>query len=465
LADDQRLDAPSVTPLSSAPSAGKAPGSGSGGGFGAALTVMRIPAYRDFTIGSAVSVIGVWLQRVATGWLTWELTETPSWLGIILFTDLFVMTLCAPLAGVVADRMDRLKMLRIAQLLGFLQALSMTVIYALGWMTIGRLVALTVFMGICHATYSAARLSLLPNLEPPSLIPQAIAINAVNFSVARFLGPAVAGAVIAGWGLTYAFGINAAAYVLFTVLILRLRVVTPDRPRREKRGVFSDMVEGCRYAASHAGIGPMLAMMLITAFTIRALPDLLPAFAAQAFGRGVGGLAWLTSAMGLGAMLGGLQMTRQHGTRGLTHRVIWNVALMAVAIAALAATQIFWFGVASAVVCGYVLTINGTGTQALIQSAVDGALRGRVMAVFTLIYQGAPALGAVVLGALADHFGMRWPFFGGAALCLVVWFWMSRRAAPLRAALETGPAGGHATAMAGEAPEGTTAGVSSAGSS
>jgi MFS family permease len=84
-----------------------------------------------------------------------------------------------------------------------------------------------------------------------------------------------------------------------------------------------------------------------------------------------------------------------------------------------------------------VLSVNGTGTQTLIQSAVDGALRGRVMAVFTLIYQGAPALGAVVLGALADHFGMRWPFFGGAALCIAVWFWMSRRIAPIRAALET----------------------------
>lgn len=407
------------------------------GGFGAIRAAMRIAPYRNFTIGSTVSVIGVWLQRVATGWLTWELTETPSWLGIILFTDLFVMTLCSPVTGVIADRMSRMALLHIAQALLLAQALLITIIYAAGWMTIEMLVGLTVFMGVGHAAYSAARLSLLPNLVPKVLIPQAIAVNAVAFNIARFIGPAIAGLVIAHWGLTYAFAINAATYVWFSVILMRIKVVAPDKPRSDKRGVLSDMIEGYHYATRHAGIGPMLLMMLLTAFTIRALPDLLPAFAAQSFGRGVDGLAWLTSGMGLGAMAGGLQMARQHGTHGLTRVVIRNIALMSVAIAALAATDIFWFGVAAAVVCGYVLTVNGTGTQALIQSAVDGALRGRVMAVFTLIYQGAPAVGAVALGTLADHFGMRWPFFGGAAVCLAVWLWMARRTEPLRAALES----------------------------
>lgn len=382
----------------------------SGGGFAAIVTVLRIAAYRNFTIGSTLSVIGVWLQRVATGWLTWELTETPSWLGIILFTDLFVMILCSPLWGVVADRMNRLWLMHIAQILLCIHAIAITVFYALDWMTIERLVALTAFMGIGHSAHSAGRLSLLPNLVPKTLIAQAIAINALSFNVARFLGPAIAGLVIAGWGLTPAFAINAMSYVAFSVLLLRVRMTTPDKPRTSKAGVWSEMVEGYHYATRHAGIGPMLLMMLATAFTIRALPDLLPAFAAQVFGRGVDGLAWLTSAMGLGAMFGGLQVARQHGTRGLTRRVIWNVALMGLAIAALAATGEFWIGVVAAAACGYVLTVNGTGTQTLIQSSVDGALRGRVMAVFTLIYQGAPAIGAVALGTLADHFGMRWPW-------------------------------------------------------
>ena len=370
-----------------------------GGGFAAIVTVLRIAAYRDFTIGSTLSVIGVWLQRVAIGWLTWELTETPSWLGIILFTDLFTLILCSPLWGVVADRMNRLRLLIIAQILLCIHAIAMTMIYALDWMTIERLVVLAVFMGIGHGAHSAGRLSLIPNLVPKALIAQAIAINALSFNVARFIGPAISGLVIAGWGLTPAFAINAMTYVAFSLLLLRVRMTTPDEPRMSNAGVWAEMVEGYHYATRHAGIGPMLIMLLATTFTIRALPDLMPAFAAQVFGRGVDGLAWLTSAMGLGAMFGGLQIARQNGTQGLTKRVIRNVAIMGIALAALVATDEFWLGVAAAVVCGYVLTVNGTGTQTLIQTAVDGALRGRVMAVYTLIYQGAPAIGAVALGA------------------------------------------------------------------
>jgi MFS family permease len=408
------------------------------GGFAGIVAVMRQPGFRDYTSGSMFSVVGVWLQRVATGWLTWELTETPSWLGIITFTDLFVMILLAPIGGVIADRMDRLKLLHVAQILVFIQAASTAAIYSAGWMTIEVLLALTVLSGVGHAAHGAARLSLLPNLVPKELLAQAIAVNALSFNVARFLGPAIAGVVIAGWGLAMAFAINAAAHVAFSLLLLRVRVATPDAPRKSKGGVFSDMAEGYHYATSHKGIGPMLLMMLVTAFTIRALPDLLPAFAAKAFGGDVHELAWLTSAMGLGAMFGGLRMAHQHGTHGLTRFVIWNVALLAVAVGALAASDAFWFGVLAAVACGYVLTVNGTGTQTLIQSAVDGALRGRVMAVFTLIYQGAPAIGAVSLGALADHFGVRWPFLGGALLCLLMWAWMMRRAGPISAALESG---------------------------
>lgn len=418
----------------------------SGDGFAGVVAVLRVAAFRDYSIGSLFSVIGVWLQRVATGWLTWQLTESPSWLGIITFIDLFVMMLLAPVGGVIADRMDRLKLLHIAQIILFIQALAMAIFTGAGWMTIELLVVLTVLMGIGHCAHGTARLSLLPAMVPKELLSQAIAVNALSFNVARFLGPAIAGLVIAGWGLTPAFAINAATFVIFSTLLLRIKMTAPDQRHTSDKGFFAQIAEGNRYAMDHPGIGPMLVMMVVTAFTIRALPDLLPAFAAQAFGRGVDGLAWLTSAMGFGAMIGGIMMARRSGTSGLTRSVIWNVAFMALAVAALAATDEFAIGVAAAVACGWVMTMNGTGAQTLIQSAVDGAIRGRVMATFTLIYQGAPALGAVTLGVLADHFGMRWPFIGCAVLCLFVWVWLMRRMAPIAAGLEGLAAPGDAAA-------------------
>lgn len=417
------------------PPASSAKSSPNRGGLAGVLTVMRFTGFRNYTIGSTISVIGVWLQRMATGWLVWQLTESPSWLGIITFSDLFVMMLLSPLAGVVADRVDRLKLLHVAQGMFFSQAVAVTVSYAAGWMTIELLLALTIFQGLAHAVHTAARLALLPNLVPKELLPQAIAVNAVSFNVARFIGPAFAGLVITNWGLTPAFAINAMTFLVFSALLLWVRVTVPDKPRT-KSGMVSEMVEGCRYATSHPGIGPMLFLTLVTSFTIRALPDLLPAFAGKVFERGVDGLAWLTSAMGFGAMIGGLMIARQRGLHGLTRNVIWNVAFMAVAIAALASTENFWLGVAAAAACGFALTMNGTGVQTLIQSSVDGALRGRVMAVFTLLYQGAPAIGAVALGAIADRVGMQPPFLGGALFCLILFVWMMRRAKPIGAALE-----------------------------
>lgn len=410
----------------------------SGGSFSGAIAVMRQKSFRDFTIGSTSASLGVWLQRVATGWLTWELTETPSWLGIIAFTDLFIMILVAPLGGVIADRINRLMMLHVAQIIVCVQAAITAVIYGMGWMTIEVLLALTVLSGIGHGAHGAARLSLIPNLVPKALLTQAIAVNALCFNTARFLGPALAGLVIAFGSLTWAFAFNAATHILFSLLLLRVRVATPDAPRAAKAGVFAELVEGCRYAAVHPGIGPILVMMLLTAFTIRALPDLLPAFAATAFDGGAQELAWLTSAMGLGAALGGLKMAHLRGIEGLTRGVTWNVAFLSLVIAALALSPNLWLGMVAACGCGFALTINGTGTQTLIQSSVDGALRGRVMGVFTLIYQGAPAIGALSLGVIADHVGVRWPFLGGALVCLLVFGWMMRRAHRMSEALEVG---------------------------
>jgi predicted MFS family arabinose efflux permease len=436
VADDNSLGAPRSA--GAPPDAPPQKSSPSRGGFAGVLAVMRFAGYRNYTIGSTISVIGVWLQRMATGWLVWQLTESPSWLGIITFSDLFVMMLLSPIAGVVADRVDRLKLLHIAQLMFFSQAVAVTLFYAAGWMTIELLLALTIFQGMAHAVHTAARLALLPNLVPKDLLPQAIAVNALSFNVARFMGPAFAGLVITNWGLTPAFAINAMTFVVFSLLLLSVRVTVPDKPRT-KSGMFSEMVEGGRYAARHVGIAPLLFLTLVTSFTIRALPDLMPAFAGAVFERGVHGLAWLTSAMGLGAMVGGLVIARQRGLHGLTRKVIWNAAFMALAIAALASTDYFPLGVMASAACGFALTVNGTGVQTLIQSSVDGALRGRVMGFFTLLYQGAPAIGAVALGTIADQFGMQAPFLAGALLCFLVFIWTLQRTRPIAAALEGGP--------------------------
>lgn len=406
-------------------------------GFHGAIKVMRNANYRNYTIGSSCSLIGTWTQRVATGWLTWTLTESGAWLGIIAATDLAVMVATSPFAGVMADRFDRLKLSALAQFMLMVQAITLTTLYFAGVVTIDVLLVLTAVLGMCHAFHTASRLALVPNLVPREDLAPAIAINSIIFNVARFLGPAVAGIVIASSGVGPAFALNAFSFAIFLAVLLRLRVEIRDKMEPSGKGIFSEMMEGYRYAASHPGIGPMLMFVFVTAFASRSISDLLPGFVSAVFDRGSTGLAWMTSAMGLGAMLAGIWLLAREGVRGLTKLVTTSSLVIVASLWAFTATTIFWLAIPALVVTGFGMIISGVGTMTLIQSSVEGNVRGRVMSLFTLIHQGGPALGALVLGILSESFGLRLPVAGAGLLCLVAWLWITQRVHVVAPALET----------------------------
>lgn len=406
-------------------------------GFHSAIKVMRNANYRNYTIGSTCSLIGTWTQRVATGWLTWQLTGSGAWLGIIAATDLAVMVAASPFAGVMADRFDRLKLSALAQFLLMVQAIVLTMLYFAGVVTIEVLLALTAVLGMCHAFHTASRLALVPNLVPREDLAPAIAINSIIFNVARFLGPAVAGIVIANGGVGPAFAINAFSFAIFLVILLRLKVETRDKMEPSGDGIFSEMMEGFRYAASHPGIGPMLMFVFVTAFASRSISDLLPGFVDAVFNRGPAGLAWMTSAMGFGAMLAGIWLLAREGVRGLTKLVTTSSLVIVASLWAFTATTIFWLAIPCLVVTGFGMIISGVGTMTLIQSSVEGKMRGRVMSLFTLIHQGGPALGALTMGILSESIGLRLPVAGAGFLCLLAWLWITQRVHVVTPALET----------------------------
>ncbi len=406
-------------------------------GFHGAIKVMRNANYRNYTIGSSCSLIGTWTQRVAVGWLTWQLTKSGAWLGIIAATDLALMVATSPFAGVIADRFDRLKLSALSQFLMMVQAIALTTLFYADVVTIEVLLAITAFLGICHAFHTASRLALVPNLVPHEDLAPAIAINTIIFNVARFLGPAVAGIVINFSGVGPAFAINAFSFAIFLAILLSLRVEIRDKMERTGGGMLSEMKEGYRYAASHPGIGPMLMFVLVTAFASRSISDLLPGFAGAVFDRGPAGLAWMTSAVGFGAMLAGIWLLAREGVEGLTRLVTTSSLIIVASLWVFTATTIFWLAIPALVVTGFGMIISGVGTMTLIQSTVEGSVRGRVMSLFTLIHQGGAALGTLTLGILSESFGLRLPVAGAGLLCLAAWLWMTQRVHVVTPALET----------------------------
>jgi predicted MFS family arabinose efflux permease len=411
-------------------------------GFGRIAAALRNPNYGVYTAGSCVSLIGTWMQRIATGWLAWELTHSGTWLGMIAFADLFPTVVVGPIAGAAADRWNRLTVTKISQTLGMCQAFALFGFTASGLIDIWLLFGLTLFLGAVAAFNQPARLALIPSLVPREHLGSAVAINAVVFNLARFVGPAVAGVAIVAGGVALAFALNAVSFAAFLVALSRVRLA-PDAaegPPRARQGLGGALAEGVGYVVRHAGIAPLLLLLIVTSIGVRPLVELMPAFAARVFASGAEGLAMLTAAVGVGAIVGGLWLAGRGETKGLTGVVLRSIAGMGVVTILFALSDRLWIAAPLLTVSGFFVVCAGVGTQTLIQLAVDTAMRGRVLSLYGLIFRGGPAIGALMMGTASDYVGLRWPVITGATLVILAWAAVRTRAARIRASLE-GPDG------------------------
>jgi MFS family permease len=408
------------------------------GGFGNIARAFASRNYRLFAAGNAISLIGTWLQRVAVGWLAWQLTHSGTWLGLVAFADLFPTVVLSPWAGALADKRDRVRVIRVSQIVAMTQATLLALLTGFGIITIWSLFALAVLLGIANAVNQPARLALIPSLVERINLPSAVAINSIIFNGARFIGPALAGIVIAEGSIALAFAINAASYIAFLLALAGLDGVREDRHHADRK-FFSAMIEGYVYAARHPGIGAMLLLMAVTSLGTRGFIELLPGFADNVFGRGPQALAWMTATVGLGAVLGGLWMVRRPAIAGLTSVVFANTLLMTAALLGFAATAQFWIALPCLAIAGFGLVVSGIGAQTLVQSAVATAMRGRVMALYGMIFRGGPALGALVMGVASEHIGLRAPVAAGAILCALYWLWARPQQPLVAGQLESAP--------------------------
>ena len=383
--------------------------------------VLRVLANRNYRIyaeGNAISMIGTWVQRVAVGWLTWELTGSTMWLGLIAFAELLPTVIIGPFAGVIADRFNRLRLFKISQILAMTQSAILFTLTATNLITIELLFALTLYLGAVYGFAQPVRLALIPSLVSPANLHAAIACNSLFFNLARFIGPILAGLVIVTWGIAPAVLINTITYcaVLYAAALLRLREDQIDR--KQFGGMLVSIWEGIRYAFHHPIIRATLILFAFTATFGRPFAELLPGFAADVFERGALGLAWLTSSVGFGAILAGVYLSQRRNTDGLRHIVIINTGLFGLALIALVSTDWFWLAIPSVALAGFAMVVCAVGAQSLIQDAVDSAMRGRVLSLYGLVFRAGVAFGSLIIGALAADFGLPWPI-GIAALACV----------------------------------------------
>lgn len=391
-------------------------------GFGGLARVLRHRDFAIYTAGNGISLVGTWMQRLATGWLTWELTGSGAWLGVIAFADLFPTIVIGPVAGAAADRWNRLKVTRVTQSLALLQAISLFVLTASGQMTIWLLCALTALGGVIAAFNQPARLALVPSLVPRSEMVAAVALISIIFNLARFIGPAIAGVMIVTTGVAAAFGANALTYAMFLGALAFLRA-GPPMVTKEKASFLHQVVQGVRYAGSHEGIAALLLLTIAMSVFSKPLIELLPGFAAAVFRSGPDGLAMLTSSVGIGAVAGGLWLGGRTHSLGLTRVALACSLAMALSGALFTATDRLWAAIPLLAVVGFCMSSAGIASQTLVQLSVPTAMRGRVLSLYGLIARGGPALGALGMGVASEQLGFRWPVALGALLAAAAAIW------------------------------------------
>ena len=402
----------------------------------AAAVALRMPSFgglgrtlshrnsRVFFGGSLVAWTGLWMHRIAVSWLAWELTGSAFWVGMVAFCDLAPAVIISPLAGAVADRVDRLKLAMVTQAAIAVQAAAIAALAASGHMTIGLLLVLEVLGGIAASFAQPARQVLMPGIVPRSELPAAVALNSLIFAVARFVGPALAGPLIAGFGVVPAIAANAVGYVVASLSMLLLTIAPSERRGHgSANGLGQEIVEGLRYGWRHAGIWPLLLYAAMAALLLRSVQELLPPFVDRNFGRGAESLAVLTACFGVGSLIAGLLVAGRGRLEGTTRLAIWGGLAQAVATVGFVATGFFPLGMLSAALIGAFASVHGICTQTLLQSATDPDFRGRMLSLWGLITRAFPAVGALALGAAGEIFGLRVPVLVAAAAFLVVFVW------------------------------------------
>lgn len=397
---------------------------------------LRHANFRRYFTGQSLSLIGTWMQQVAIGWLTYRLSGSAWLLGVVAFCANIFILLLGPFAGVLADRVDRVRALYLTQTLLALQATTLAVLTWFGWVEVWHLIALATFAGVVAAFDVPLRQTLYVNLvDDRSVLPNAIALNSFMVNAARVIGPALAGALLALATEAVCFALNAFSFV--AVLAALHRVHWPKTAPSASRGGFLDnWNEGARYAFGFAPIRSVLLVIAAAAWTISPYSSLMPIYAKDIYGGGPQTLGWLLSAAGAGALASTFYLAGRDTIVGLGRVIALATVAAGLALAAFAFLRVFAVGVLLMTLVGGGVILAASSTNTVLQTIVEDRLRGRVLGFFTMAFLGVAPLGNLAAGALARQFGAPATFAFNGLVCAAAGLWFWSRLPTLTAAMQ-----------------------------
>lgn len=397
-----------------------------GSALNTTFSALKHRNYQLFFAGQLISLIGTWMQNVSQPWLVYQLTDSPLYLGIVSFASAVPVIFLSLFAGVFIDRVPKRNLLIITQTLSMLQAFLLAADVYLGWVQAWHVVIFAFLLGAVNAFDAPARQAFVIEMVGRDDLQNAIGLNSAMFQMARILGPSIAGILLAAIGAMWCFFLNGVSFLAVIWGLWLMRVPSIIGAKKSAPPI-EQMREGLSFIRHNQVVLTLIGMVAVANIFAFGYSALMPAFAQDVLGQGPEGLGLLSAAVGAGALIGALMVASlvSFSQKGLL--LTFGNVFFPVMVLLFAASKIFPLSMAILVGVGLGFMIQNAMTNTLIQTAVPDHLRGRVMSVYMLVFQGFFPIGSLMAGVIAQTFSVPiGAAFGGIIALIAGLFWLWR---------------------------------------
>ncbi|WP_321475323.1 MFS transporter [uncultured Paludibaculum sp.] len=367
------------------------------------FTAFESRNFRLMWAGACTSSIGTWMQNLAQAWLVLQLSGSPFYLGLDAFlagTPIFAL---AMVAGVAADRFDRRRVLLVSQFVQMTGAFTLALFVGLGYRQIWPILMVSFIVGVAQAFGAPAYQSLIPSLVPREHLPNAIAMNSIQFNIARVIGPVIGGLALTSLGAAWCFGLNGLSFV--AVIVSLLLITTDFTPGPTKETVMESMKGGITFIRQKPAMLPLIWVAFVCTFLGIPIIVFLPVFAKEVFGGTAATYTLLLSVEAAGAICGGLLVAARSKGSGVGRDAIIGLIALGVFESAFALSRSLPVALIFLFLAGMSLIACFSLLSSLVQMVATDEMRGRVMSIYNVAFRGGMPIGSLITGSLIPHFG------------------------------------------------------------
>ncbi|HSB68002.1 MAG TPA: MFS transporter [Candidatus Methylomirabilis sp.] len=386
--------------------------------FPSGLRALNHRDFRLFWFGQAISLLGTWMQSVGQSWLVLELTNSAFLLGVIGALQFAPILFFSFFAGAVIDRLPKRRLIIGTQTVLLLQALMLSGLAWTGHVRYWHVAALAGLLGTVNTMDMPARQSFMVELAGTEDLMNAIVLNSAAFNGARIVGPAVAGLLVARYGVALAFFLNGVSFVAVIAALLALRTEGRPLPRRGTT-LRQEIGEGIRYAVTTPSVSLVLSLLLVVSMLVINHGTLVPLLAREVLHQGARGFGFLMASLGAGALAGAAVLALLGARRPPMALVVVTAAAASAATACMLEVRQVWLAALVLLVIGFAQIVFSASCNTMLQLGVPGELRGRMMSLYAFVFAGVTPIGAILVGSIAEKFGTPMAYGAGGGLGLL----------------------------------------------